>query len=140
MKNKFNIAIIFILFFVSGIAGFSLSFYFHQKKIQPIVSNHMQTYHYPTLFVGQLKNDPQAGRKIFNEFCSACHAEQPAIDVNAPRIGDKAVWSALRQSGIQQLLKITLEGAGAMPARGGCFECSDHQLLLAIQYILDKSH
>jgi len=34
------------------------------------------------------------------------------------------------------LLKMTIQGVGAMPARGGCFECSDGQLKEAIIYML----
>ena len=82
---------------------------------------------------------PDAGRKIFKEFCATCHAEQPLIDIRAPRIGDKAIWSALSKQGFATLLKVTIEGRGAMPARGGCFECSDAQLTETIQYILKNS-
>jgi len=36
------------------------------------------------------------------------------------------------------LLEHTSEGFGAMPARGGCFECTDEQLELAILAMLPK--
>jgi cytochrome c5 len=61
------------------------------------------------------------------------------IDVNAPRLGDKKAWLMRQKLGLTNLLKITVNGKGAMPARGGCFECSDKQLLMAIQYILNNS-
>ncbi len=99
----------------------------------------METYHYPATFVNQLKGDPEAGKKIFLEFCGACHNENPSVDVNAPRIGDKIKWGAYRDLKMPTLLKLTIQGNGAMPARGGCFECSDAQLEMAIQYILDNS-
>jgi cytochrome c5 len=123
---------------ISGIMGFGLSLYRHKLagKKEVLV---IQTFHYPALFVSQLKNDPDAGRKIFKEFCTVCHAKEPQIDIKAPRIGDKAVWKALQKLGKNKLLKMTLEGVGAMPARGGCFECSDEQLAETIQYILNQS-
>jgi len=99
----------------------------------------IETFHYPAIFVQQLKDDVYAGKKIFKEFCASCHAAEPLIDIKAPHIGDKAAWKAKRQLGLDALLKITINGAGAMPARGGCFECSDEQLLETIKYISDQS-
>ena len=61
------------------------------------------------------------------------------IDLRVPRIGDQKAWRALRAQGVSVLLNMTVKGLGAMPARGGCFECSDEQLGETIQYILDQS-
>ncbi len=122
---------------LSGLLGFVLSLYLHDKPNQDDVQL-IQTFHYPALFVKQLENDPDAGKKIFNEFCSSCHGKQAVIDVNAPRIDDHASWQIRKKLGMPILLKITLTGVGAMPARGGCFECSDEQLREAIQYILSN--
>ena len=41
--------------------------------------------------------------------------------------------------GMPVLLKLTIDGKGAMPARGGCFECSDEQLMDVIKYIVSQS-
>lgn len=141
MKNKL---LIVLVLFVSGLLGFLFSLYHHSESVIPPIelpadSQVIQTFHYPAIFVKQLQGDPDAGRKIFKEFCAACHAEDPQIDIRAPHIGDKKIWGGLRQLGVPALLKITINGAGAMPARGGCFECSDDQLEMAIRYILDQS-
>jgi cytochrome c5 len=127
---------------ISGILGFVFSLYRHApQRVDPDAVVTIQTFHYPALFVQQLKNDPDAGRKIFQEFCAACHAKQPRIDVHAPRIGDTAAWQMRQRLGLPILLKITINGIGAMPARGGCFECSDQQLQDTIQYMLkDNTH
>lgn len=139
--NKYHKLLILILFLLSGMLGLTLSLYQHgflgskrENSTQLI-----QTVHYPALFVKQIMGDPDAGRKIFKEFCASCHDKTPKIDVNAPHIGDKKAWGARRQQGLSALLKITILGAGAMPARGGCFECSDAQLSETIQYILNQS-
>ena len=42
------------------------------------------------------------------------------------------------QKSIDGLFKHTDEGFNAMPARGGCFECSDRQLKLAIAAMLPQ--
>jgi cytochrome c5 len=130
--------IFIVILLLSGAGGLLLSLYQH-PRISPSEITHIQTFHYPSLFVDQLRGDPQAGKKIFKEFCSACHSQQPTIDINAPRVGDKKVWREKRQWGVDALLAITVKGIGAMPARGGCFECSDEQLRAAVEYMLSES-
>jgi cytochrome c5 len=135
------------LLILSGIVGFFFSWHQYQRPIPEPITDFglppdvqlIKTSHSPVTFVSQLKGDPDAGRKIFKEFCASCHSQQPLIDVPAPRIGDKKAWGKLRKIGIDNLLKITTSGVAAMPARGGCFECSDDQLRQAIQYILQES-
>lgn len=143
MRRKFFINSILLL---SGIIGFCLSFFFHQPSSEnnlvltpPVDVQITQTTHTPYSFVNQIRNDPDAGRKIFKEFCTSCHGKEPIIDVPAPRIGDKKAWKVRKNGGMKMLLKMTTEGVGAMPARGGCFECSDNQLEEAIKYILKNS-
>jgi cytochrome c5 len=129
-----------LLLGISGICGFLFSWYVHHKVVstQQADVQTIQTFHFPAVFVEQLKNDPQAGMKIFKEFCASCHAKIPTIDVSAPRLGDKKAWQSRRQKSEKQLLDLTLRGIGAMPARGGCFECSDEQLRETIRYMLKQ--
>ncbi|RDI43358.1 c-type cytochrome [Aquicella lusitana] len=141
MQKRTKSYLIVLIFALSGVCGFSLSLYQYSAGANSAVDaiRVTQTVHYPAIRVRQLLGDPQAGEKIFNEFCATCHAAPPLVDVNAPRIGDKKRWQTLRRVNTKTLLAITLKGAGAMPARGGCFECSDEQLQAAIQYMVDKS-
>ena len=137
-KFKQKIIIIFLLL-LSGVLGFSVSLYRHADKREDAEIQQIETFHYPATFVKQLVGDPLAGRKIFQQFCASCHGNPPIIDIKAPRIGDKKAWRIRRQMGMSTLMKITTMGVGAMPARGGCFECSDLQLQEAIQYMLSSS-
>jgi len=124
------------LFLLSGAAGMLLYLYQHPTSVTiPL----METYHFPALFVKQIEGDPDAGRKIFNEFCGSCHSATPPIEVNAPLINNKKQWQILEKLGMPWLLERTIKGTGAMPARGGCFECSDAQLQEAIQYMIDEN-
>lgn len=132
MKRKFCIIVLLV---ASGISGFMFSLYGHSRLLVDDIQT-IEVAHYPATFVKQLKGDPLAGQKIFQEFCSACHANPPIIDIPAPRIGDKKAWQRRRQMGMPVLLKVTINGIGAMPARGGCFECSDQQLQETILYML----
>lgn len=141
MKKSVKKTMILLILLTSGLLGFFFSLYHHAYFARPIQkplpdTEIRQTFHYPAIFVKQLAGDPEAGRKIFKEFCAACHDKEPMIDVHAPRIGDKKAWAARRQLGMTVLLKMTTQGMGAMPARGGCFECSDQQLRETIRYML----
>lgn len=133
---------IIIILLLSGFLGFAFYWYQHRNTVIDVPVTDIpitQTFHSPVTFVSQLTGDPDAGRKIFNEYCTSCHGKQPIIDIPAPRIGDRKTWKIRQQIGMPALLKITTMGVGAMPARGGCFECSDQQLQETIQYMLDQS-
>lgn len=140
--KKSSLVGIVILLLLSGLLGFMVSLYRHHEVISTPSSpgvETIQTVHYPASFVRQVRGDPQAGHKIFKEFCAACHDKQPVIAIPAPPIGDAKAWQSRRRLGMPALLKMTINGRGAMPARGGCFECSDKQLQATIQYILNQS-
>lgn len=133
MVKKIGILLLFIL---AGGLGFYCALKNTGPKSAPLVDGSMRTYHYPSSFANSLKNDPKAGAKIYREYCAACHAPQPMIDINAPARGNKVLWQALKQSlGEEGLWQYTSMGHNAMPARGGCFECSDDQLRQAMQYL-----
>jgi cytochrome c5 len=136
MKFNARLLICVIILIISGASGFSVSWYHNISSPAPATPA-TQTLHYPTVFVDQLKGDKQAGEKIYIEYCSSCHNSPPVIDVKAPLVTDKKAWLLRRQQGMATLLKNTINGKAAMPARGGCFECSDEQLRATIQYMLD---
>ena len=94
--------------------------------------------HHPQQFLDALQHDPRAAEKIYQQYCANCHAKHPLIPLGAPRIGDKTAWQQRLRHGNAILLKHSLNGIGLMPARGGCFECSDEQIEMVIQYMLAK--
>lgn len=143
--NSTPILMIFIAVF-AAIIGLSTSYFFHHSSSSAIPSaastdnipvSHVA--HYPMTFIMQLKNDPQAGKKIFHEYCSVCHVNEPEIPVHAPRLHYPKDWQRFKNMSIEDLFKLAAVGYGAMPARGGCFECTDAQLKQAIAYILKQN-
>lgn len=76
-----------------------------------------------------------AGEKLYNSACLACHMAGVA---NAPKVGDKARWSALEQKGMDALMEVTVNGKGAMPPRGGA-KADDATLQAAVEYMISKS-
>lgn len=94
--------------------------------------------HHPQDFLEKIEGSKTEGKQIVQHYCAMCHASKPMIQLGAPTIGENEMWKARVKQGIGVLLKHTEEGVNAMPARGGCFECSDKQLLLAIMAMLPR--
>lgn len=94
--------------------------------------------HHPQEFLQAIKGSKDEGRQIVDHFCSSCHAAKPLIQLGAPKINNKSDWSLRIKQGLASLFAHTEEGFNAMPPRGGCFECSDEQLRLAILAMLPK--
>ena len=82
--------------------------------------------------------EPQhPGKQIYDDYCFSCHT--PGLS-GAPKIGDREAWKFMLAQGKQVLLDSTINGIQpAMPPRGVCFDCSDQELELAIDYILLRS-
>ena len=76
------------------------------------------------------------GLSVYNSACIACHAAGIA---GAPRVGDKEEWAKRADQGFDTLLKHSIEGKGAMPARGGRSDLNDEDIAAAVQYMLDNS-
>lgn len=95
--------------------------------------------HHPQAFLNQISGSKNEGEQIVQHFCVNCHAQKPLIPLGAPRIGVTADWLPRLKQQMAVLFKHTSEGINAMPARGGCFECSDEQLILAIIAMLPES-
>lgn len=94
--------------------------------------------HHPQDFLNKVTGSKDEGQQIVQYYCSNCHAVKPLIQIGAPRIGEAADWEPRTKQSIDVLFKHTDEGFNAMPARGGCFECSDRQLKLAIVAMIPK--
>lgn len=100
----------------------------------PIIAN--AAAHHPQDFLASIAGTKNEGAQIVEHYCATCHAEKPLISLGAPRIKNKQDWAERLKQDLAQLFKNTNAGKNAMPARGGCFECSDEQLMLAIQELL----
>ncbi len=79
---------------------------------------------------------PRAGKDVYGASCMACHNTGVA---GAPKIGDKAAWSARAAKGVDGLLATAISGLNAMPPKGTCGACSDDELKGAIEYMLKET-
>ena len=107
--------------------------------ILPLVSMSWAASHYPQNFLHSIANKPDEGMQIIQHYCAECHAEKPLIQLGAPRIGHSEDWASRMQAGMQKIFLHTDQGLNAMPPRGGCFECSDQQLMKTIRIMLGLS-
>jgi cytochrome c5 len=73
-----------------------------------------------------------AGKKLYESACMACHAAGIA---GAPKFGDKAAWAARSTVGVDALVASVIKGKGIMAARGGS-QATDAELKQAVQYML----
>ena len=77
------------------------------------------------------------GEKIFNGSCASCHLYGTGGSIV---LGDKEKWEKIISSQkIDAIYQNVINGyvtkSGIMPSRGGCMNCSDNDLIDAVNYI-----
>lgn len=75
------------------------------------------------------------GQQVYDQFCFACHTSGVG---GAPILGDGSAWTARIDKGMDVLMESTLNGINAMPPKGTCMNCSDDELGLAVEYMLEQ--
>lgn len=78
----------------------------------------------------------RSGSDIYGTNCMACHTSGIA---GAPMMGDAVAWAERLTQGIETVYANAINGIRGMPMRGTCMDCSDDEVIAAIDYILDNS-
>ena len=80
----------------------------------------------------------RSGEDVYNAACMACHSAGIA---GAPKVGDQVAWAGRISKGMAALYDSGINGiAGTgMIARGGCADCSDNEIRLAVDFMVDGS-
>ncbi|VAW69634.1 hypothetical protein MNBD_GAMMA10-1019 [hydrothermal vent metagenome] len=83
-------------------------------------------------------NGPQrTGDVVYADYCATCHDRTTQ---GAPLPDDDIEWANRLKKGQPTLVKHVMEGyKELMPEKGGCRNCSDQEVLLAIDYIYKSS-
>jgi cytochrome c5 len=67
--------------------------------------------------------------------CFACHATGAA---GAPKVGDKAAWTARLEKGMDAVMVNATNGLNAMPPKGMCMTCSADDLRAIVDYMVSQ--
>ncbi len=77
----------------------------------------------------------RSGATVFTLMCAECHITGIS---GAPKMSDKAAWTARLKQSPDTLVEHALHGYKMMPARGSCSSCSDTEIKAAVEYMLEK--
>jgi cytochrome c5 len=79
---------------------------------------------------------PRPAAEVYSSACAACHDTGAA---GAPKKGDTGAWSARIDKGMETLVTHAINGYNAMPAKGGCSSCSDEEIQVAVELMVEDS-
>ncbi|MBF7073382.1 cytochrome c5 family protein [Glaciecola sp. MH2013] len=78
---------------------------------------------------------PRTGKQIYDAACVACHTSGV---LGAPKLQVAADWQPrLDEKGFDQVWKNAVNGINAMPAMGTCGDCSEDDIKVAIEYMIE---
>ncbi len=86
--------------------------------------------------VAAASSGPRSGKEIYDASCNVCHGAGVA---GAPKLGDAADWGARLGNGLETLYTHAIQGFNGMPAMGLCATCSEDEIKLTVDYILENS-
>ena len=89
-------------------------------------------------FINSYSADLKNGRKVFNKACITCHLYGSGGSI---MLNDSLSWSrVISKKNKIEIYSNVYNGymgeKGPMPYKGGCIDCSDQDLMDAIEYIL----
>lgn len=76
---------------------------------------------------------PRDGATVYGTFCTACHATGVT---GAPKTGNADDWAPRIAQGRDVLNNHAINGFNAMPAKGSCMDCSDDEIIAAIDHMI----
>ncbi|MEX2963474.1 cytochrome c5 family protein [Microbulbifer sp. TYP-18] len=78
----------------------------------------------------------RSGQEVYDSSCHTCHAVGVA---GAPKFGDAASWQKHIDKGLETLYTNAINGINAMPPKGLCMDCSDEEIKVAVDYMVNNS-
>ncbi|WP_114787868.1 c-type cytochrome [Vibrio tetraodonis] len=76
---------------------------------------------------------PRDGASVYGTFCTACHSSGVS---GAPKTGNADDWAPRIAQGKDVLKNHAINGFNAMPAKGTCMDCSDDEIVAAIEHMI----
>ncbi|WP_207916302.1 MULTISPECIES: cytochrome c5 family protein [Gammaproteobacteria] len=104
------------------------------ERIKPVAKVRLAGEETQTASAGNEAQGTRSGEQVFNQACAACHMSGV---LGAPKKGNAADWEPRIAQGMDVLLEHSINGFNAMPPRGTCMNCSDEEIQVAIEYMIE---
>lgn len=89
-----------------------------------------------SLQVAAAAGEARSGVDVYDSKCATCHTTGAA---GAPKTGDVAGWASRLEKGMAVLHENAIKGFNGMPAKGLCFDCSDAEIIAAVDHMVELS-
>ena len=77
----------------------------------------------------------RSGEEIYNSKCAGCHTSGV---MGSPKFASLEDWAPRLGLGLEKLTLSAIAGKGGMPAKGTCMDCTDNDIKITVQYMLDS--
>ena len=77
----------------------------------------------------------RSGEEIYNSKCAGCHTSGV---MGSPKFASLEDWAPRIDLGLEKLTLSAIAGNGGMPAKGTCMDCTDNDIKITVQYMLDS--
>ena len=77
----------------------------------------------------------RSGEEIYNSKCAGCHTSGV---MGSPKFASLEDWAPRIDLGLKKLTLSAIAGKGGMPAKGTCMDCTDNDIKITVQYMLDS--
>ena len=77
----------------------------------------------------------RSGEEIYNSKCAGCHTSGV---MGSPKFASLEDWAPRVVLGLEKLTLSAIAGKGGMPAKGTCMDCTDNDIKITVQYMLDS--
>jgi cytochrome c5 len=125
------VATVAALTFAGSVAAADMSDDAIAERIKPVGSVYLEG---DTPTDTAATSGPRSGDAVDGTFCIACHGSGV---LSAPKKGDAGDWSPRLAKGMDVLTDHALNGFNAMPAKGSCMDCSDDEIVAAINHMIE---
>lgn len=85
------------------------------------------------LFACSQQPPKRDGESIYYRSCFSCHERGHG---GAPLRGSMEQWQSRLDKGEAALMKSMVEGYKTMPPKGACFDCTEEELQMALEFML----
>jgi cytochrome c5 len=109
-----------------------------EERIRPVGENCMVGDSSCASAVASASSGPRSGEDVYNAACMACHSTGAG---GAPKLGDIAAWADRIAKGTDALHSSGVNGVAGtgMIAKGGCMNCSDEEVIAAVDFMVAGS-